>query len=71
MILKFSQQFINIGFFLQFQEILKPNYNSVDLTEVELVDTYNPEPRGNDTQLLAVSVLFWHTWPELFSNFKK
>jgi len=37
-----------------FQEILKPNYNSVDLTEVELVDNAQiDEPRGNDTQLLA------------------
>jgi hypothetical protein len=42
---------------LQFQEILKPNYNSVDLAEVELVDTYDAEPRGNDTQLLAVSII--------------
>lgn len=42
----------------QFQEILKPNYNSVDLAEVELVDTYMAEPRGNDTQLLAVSLNF-------------
>merc|ERR1712038_1357389 len=35
-----------------FQEILKPNYNSVDLSEVEL--TYNPkhdEPRYNDSNL--------------------
>jgi len=40
----------------QFQEILKPNYNSVDLAEVELVDTYDPQPRGNDSQLLAVSL---------------
>merc|ERR1719158_2717588 len=38
-----------------FQEILKPNYNSVDLTEVELVDNAQiDEPRGNDTQLLAM-----------------
>jgi len=37
-----------------FQEILKPNYNSVDLAEVELVDTYLDEPRGNDSQLLAM-----------------
>ena len=40
---------------LQFQEILKPNYNSVDLAEVELVESYmGSEPRANDTQLLAV-----------------
>ena len=47
----------SVFFYFQFQEILKPNYNSVDLTEVELVDSYNSEPRGNDTQLLAVSIL--------------
>ena len=42
-------------FVFQFQEILKPNYNSVDLAEVELV--HNPtydEPRRNDTELLRV-----------------
>lgn len=43
--------------YLQFQEILKPNYNSVDLAEVELVDKMPPEPRGNDSELLAVSLL--------------
>ena len=43
--------------YFQFQEILKPNYNSVDLAEVELIHDYkNPqaEPRSNDTELLAV-----------------
>ncbi|GFG33999.1 hypothetical protein Cfor_04865 [Coptotermes formosanus] len=34
-----------------FQETLKPNYNSVDLTEVELVDTEGG-PRENNTLLL-------------------
>ena len=34
---------------------MKPNYNSVDLAEVELVDTKDSEPRGNDSDLLAVS----------------
>ena len=28
----------------------------MDLAEVELVDTYLDEPRGNDSQLLAVSL---------------
>ena len=43
---------------MQFQEILKPNYNSVDLSEVEL--TYNPkhdEPRYNDSNLYLVKIL--------------
>jgi len=38
-----------------FQEILKPNYNSVDLAEVELV--HNPrseDPRLNDTNLFMM-----------------
>ena len=30
----------------------------MDLAEVELVDTYLDEPRGNDSQLLAVSLSF-------------
>jgi len=35
-----------------FQEILKPNYNSVDLAEVELIhDPAHPEPRWNDSTL--------------------
>merc|ERR1719507_1943398 len=35
-----------------FQEILKPNYNSVDLAEVELVhDPKYDEPRYNDSNL--------------------
>jgi hypothetical protein len=40
---------------MQFQETLKPNYNSVDLTEVELVDM-DGGPRENNTFLLDVSV---------------
>ena len=43
---------------LQFQDILRPNYNSVDLTEVELTDTADSEARGNDTELLFVSLNF-------------
>ena len=43
-------------FVFQFQEILKPNYNSVDLAEVELVhDPKYDEPRHNDTELFRVS----------------
>jgi hypothetical protein len=34
---------------------LRPNYNSVDLTEVELTDAADSEARGNDTELLFVS----------------
>ena len=43
--------------YLQFSgEILKPNYNSVDLAEVELVhDPTYDEPRRNDTELLRVA----------------
>merc|ERR1719411_984302 len=39
-----------------FQEILKPNYNSVDLAEVELVagNEFQNEPRANDTELLEI-----------------
>ena len=48
--------FSNTPKLFQFQEILKPNYNSVDLAEVELIDNMGmPEPRSNDTELLAVS----------------
>ena len=34
-------------------EILKPNYNTVDLSEVELVDS-ETGPRDNDTTLMTV-----------------
>jgi hypothetical protein len=38
-----------------FQEILKPNYNSVDLAEVELVhDPKYDDPRHNDTELFRM-----------------
>merc|ERR1719158_1214645 len=38
-----------------FQEIFKPNYNSVDLAEVELVfDPKNEEPRHNDSDLFRM-----------------
>ena len=47
----------NMSIYVQFQEILKPNYNSVDLAEVELVagNEYINEPRANDSELLEVS----------------
>eukprot|EP00091_Calanus_sinicus_P023984 TRINITY_DN8374_c0_g1_i2.p1 TRINITY_DN8374_c0_g1~~TRINITY_DN8374_c0_g1_i2.p1 ORF type:complete len:487 (+),score=135.44 TRINITY_DN8374_c0_g1_i2:421-1881(+) len=38
-----------------FQEILKPNYNSVDLAEVELIhNEKHEEPRYNDTKLFEM-----------------
>ncbi len=45
----------------QFQEILKPNYNSVDLAEVEqpMESVRQPEPRANDSELLAVGALVY------------
>jgi hypothetical protein len=43
------------GYVMQFQETLKPNYNSVDLTEVELVDMEGG-PRENNSLLLDVGV---------------
>ena len=48
--------FQKITFLFQFQDILRPNYNSVDLTEVELTDSADSEARGNDTELLFVSI---------------
>ena len=51
-----SPNYIVTHFVFQFQEILKPNYNSVDLAEVELVhDPKYDEPRHNDTELFRVS----------------
>ena len=42
-------------FVFKFQEILKPNYNSVDLAEVELGhDPKYDVPRHNDTELFRV-----------------
>ena len=38
----------------QVYDILKPNYNAVDLSEVELVDS-DAGPRSNDSALLTVS----------------
>ncbi|KAK8733960.1 hypothetical protein OTU49_006268 [Cherax quadricarinatus] len=37
----------------EFQDILKPNYNSVDFAEVELTD-HEPGPRSNHSELLAL-----------------
>ena len=42
-------------FIFQFHEIVKPNYNGVDLAEVELA--HNPiydQPRRNNTELFRV-----------------
>ncbi|KAK2724952.1 hypothetical protein QYM36_001414 [Artemia franciscana] len=36
-----------------YQDILKPNFNAVDMSEVELVDT-DDEPRNNDTVLMQM-----------------
>ena len=44
-------------FLLQDKDILKPNYNTVDLFEVELVDS-DGGPRENDTSLFMVSSNF-------------
>lgn len=41
-------------FFLQEKDILKPNYNTVDLFEVELVDS-DGGPRENHTSLFMAS----------------
>ena len=46
-------------------DILKPNYNTVDLSEVELVDS-DAGPRENDTTLITVS-LYNSTDLQLFS----
>ena len=45
---------------LQFAgEILKPNYNSLDLVEVELVDdAANEGPRQNSSQLFLVRLFY-------------
>ncbi|XP_050730037.1 voltage-dependent calcium channel subunit alpha-2/delta-3-like isoform X17 [Eriocheir sinensis] len=37
----------------EFQDILKPNYNSVDFAEVELTD-FDSDPRGNKSKLLEL-----------------
>lgn len=41
-------------FLYQDKDILKPNYNTVDLFEVELVDS-DGGPRENDTSLFMVT----------------
>lgn len=41
-------------FFVQFQGILKPSYNSVDMVEVELFDD-DRKPREFSKELTAVS----------------
>lgn len=44
-------------YLIQFQDILKPAYNSIDLAEVELLDD-NSEPRQFDQGLLEVNNRF-------------
>jgi hypothetical protein len=39
----------------QFLDLLKPNYNSVDLTEVELVDNSSNVAGSADPQVIEVS----------------
>ena len=50
-----SSNYFKTHFVFQFQDVLKPNYKSVDLAEVELVhDPKYDEPRHNDTELFRV-----------------
>lgn len=42
--------------YLQFQQILKPSYNSVDMIEVELFDD-DRSPRNFSKELTAVSTV--------------
>ncbi|KAK8393340.1 hypothetical protein O3P69_013382 [Scylla paramamosain] len=48
-----------------FQDILKPNYNSVDFAEVELTD-YENEARANDSELLEMA-----GWRDYYSKLRK
>lgn len=53
---------IFIPFYFQYVEKLKPNYNNVDLSDVEIVDS-EVYPRDNNSLLLDVSnecVFFCH-----------
>jgi len=43
---------------------LKPNYNSVDFVEIEIVDNKR-EPREFDQELLAVGISFTFTYLKL------
>lgn len=45
----------NLSLFDQFQGILKPAYNTIDMLEVELLDD-DSEPRAWSDQLLKVSM---------------
>ncbi|KAK8393338.1 hypothetical protein O3P69_013382 [Scylla paramamosain] len=49
----------------EFQDILKPNYNSVDFAEVELTD-YENEARANDSELLEMA-----GWRDYYSKLRK
>nr|XP_053644302.1 voltage-dependent calcium channel subunit alpha-2/delta-3-like [Cherax quadricarinatus] len=48
-----------------FQDILKPNYNSVDFAEVELTD-HEPGPRSNHSELLALT-----GWRDYYSKLRR
>ncbi|XP_069952254.1 voltage-dependent calcium channel subunit alpha-2/delta-3 isoform X30 [Cherax quadricarinatus] len=49
----------------EFQDILKPNYNSVDFAEVELTD-HEPGPRSNHSELLALT-----GWRDYYSKLRR
>lgn len=42
----------------EFQNILKPTFNRVDMTEVEILDDIDPKPRLFNKSVVAVIHLF-------------